>query len=70
MAPDTVTDFHTMTSPNTNAITILLADVMRAESKPTVDRFKTVYVGKDKFLLSILVMAPIGGEAWKKERDF
>ena len=65
MSPTRETLYHTMTSPNTNALISLLSDVVRAESKTTDAGFKTVYLGKDKHSLSILEMAPIDGDSWK-----
>ena len=65
MAPDSQSLFHTMTSPNTNALMTLLKNAVR-EPKPTVARFKILYVGKDKYPMSILEMASVDNDGWKK----
>ena len=70
MAPTRTTLYHTMTSPNTNAFVSLLSDVVRAESKPMATGFRTIYLGKDKNALSILEIAPIDGNLWKKNTSF
>lgn len=64
MAPDNLTLYHTMTSPNTNFN--LLNNAANLEIKPMAVGCKSVYVGKDKYLLSILGLSPITGKAWKK----
>ena len=70
MAPDCNTHYHTMSSPNTNALMTMLNNAVRAESKPTAAGFKMVYVGKDKVALNILEMSPIESEPWKKSSAF
>ena len=57
-----------MTSPNTNAQMNLLNDVVR-EHKTTATGFKIVYIVTDKYLLSILKMAPVDSYGWKKEHS-
>ena len=66
MAPDRLSHFHTMSLPNTNALMSLLSDAVKGNRKPSAAGFKIVYVGKDKTPLSILEMAPIDGDVWKK----
>ena len=44
----------------------LLSDAVKGNRKPTAGGFKFLYVGKDKTPLSILEMAPIDGDVWKK----
>ena len=70
MAPDRLSHFHTMSSPNTNALMSLLSDAVKGNRKPSAAGFKIVYVGKDKTPLSILEMAPIDGDVWKKSASF
>ena len=70
MAPDRYTHYHTMSSPNTNALMTMLNNAVKAESKPTAAGFKMVYVGKDKVALNILEMSPIESEPWKKSSAF
>ena len=59
-----------ISSPNTNVLMALLNDAVRGHHKPTAAGYKIVYVGKDKTPLSILEMAPIEGDAWKKSASF
>ena len=70
MAPDRLSHFHTMSSPNTNALMSLLSDAVKSNRKPSAAGFKIVYVGKDKTPLSILEMAPIDEDVWKKSASF
>ena len=49
---------------------ILLTDAVRGNYKPTTAGFKIVHVGKDKTNLSILEIAPIEGDTWKKSASF
>ena len=69
MAPEPQSLFHTMSSPNTNALITLLNNAVR-EPKPTAAGFKIVYVGKDKYPMSILEMAPVDDDGWKKSASF
>ena len=70
MAPDRLSHFHTMSSPNTNALMSLFSDAVKSNRKPSAAGFKIVYVGKDKTPLNILDMAPIDGDVWKKSASF
>ena len=69
MAPEPQSLLHTMSSPNTNALITLLNNAVR-EPKPTAAGFKIVYVGKDKYPMSILEMAPVDDDGWKKSASF
>ena len=51
-----------MTSSDTNALMARLTDAVKAEANLTATSFETIYVGKDKYSLSILQMAHIDGE--------
>ena len=53
MVPDSHSHFHTMSSPNTNALITLINNAVR-DPKPTAAGFKKFYVGKDKYPMSIL----------------
>ena len=70
MAPDRLSHFRTMSSPNINALMTLLTNVVKGNCKPTAVGFKIFCVGKDKTPLSILEMAPIESDAWKKSASF
>ena len=59
-----------MSSPNTNALMNLLSNAVKDNRKPSAAGFIAVYVGKDKSPLSILEMAPIDGDVWKKSASF
>jgi len=58
-----------MTNPNTTALVTLLNGSVR-ESKPTAAEFKIAYAGKDKYPLSVLEMAPVEADGWKKSASF
>ena len=62
MAPNGISHFHTVSSPNTNDLMSLLSNAVKDNRKPSAAGFKVVYVGKDKSPLSILEMAPIDGD--------
>ena len=70
MAPDRSTHYHTMISPNSNALMNMLANAARHDAKPTAAGFQMIYVGKDKYPLSILSMTPITSEEWRKGSSF
>lgn len=53
-----------MTSPNANALMILLNNAVR-KPKPTVAGLNIFYVGKDKYHMSILEMASVGNDRSK-----
>ena len=59
-----------MISSNNNAIMSILNDGVRVDAKPTLVGFKTVYLGNDKYPLSIIIMALIGSAVWKKINSF
>ena len=65
MTPDSHSHFHTMSSPNTNALITLLNNAVR-DPNTTAAGFKIVYVRKDKYSMSILEMAPVDDDEWKK----
>ena len=48
----------------------ILTEAVIPDTKPTAAGFKTVYVGKDKFPLSVLEIVHINGEAWMKSSSF
>ena len=58
-----------MSSPNTNALITLINNAVR-DPKPTAAGFKIVYIGKDKYPMSILEMAPVTEDGWKKSASF
>ena len=69
MAPDSHSHFHTMSSPNTNALITLINNAVR-DPTPTAAGFKIVYIGKDKYPMSILEMARVDDDGWKKSASF
>ena len=69
MAPKRSSLYHTMSNPNTNALMSLLTDAVR-DPKLTAAGFKIIYVGKDKYPLSVLEMAPVEADGWKKSAAF
>ena len=69
MALDSQSYFRTMSSPITNAIINLLNNAAR-DPKHTAAGFKIVHVGKDKYPMSILEMAPVDNDEWKKSASF
>ena len=58
MAPKRSSLYHTMSNPNTNALMTLLTDAVR-DPKLTAAGFKIIYVGNDKYPLSVLEMTPV-----------
>ena len=58
-----------MTNTNTTAFVTLLNDTVR-DPKPTAAGFKIVYIGKDKYPLSVLEMTPVEADRWKKSALF
>ena len=70
MAPGRSTHYHMMTYISTNGLMNMIANAARHDAKPTATGFQMVYVGKDKYPLSILSMTPINSEAWRKSSSF
>ena len=65
MTPDSHSHFHMMSSPNTIALITLLNNAVR-DPKTTAAGFKIVYVGKDKYPMSILKIVPVDNNEWIK----
>ena len=70
MAPDRRSHYHTIYNPNTNALMSMLKNTVRADNGPIAAGFKTAYVGIDRFPITIINMASIDDDAWKKSASF
>ena len=70
MAPYRRFLYRTMSNPNTNALMSMLQNLVRTDNCPTAARFKTAYVRKYRFPITLLNMVSIDDDAWKKCASF
>ena len=59
-----------MSNPNTNALISLLRNATNDTTATTAAGFKTIFLGQDNVLVSILTIVPLTEPTWKKSSWF
>ena len=59
-----------MNNPTTNALISLLRNATNDTTATTAAGFKTIFLGQDNILVSILTIVPITDPTWKKSSWF